>query len=136
MIQVKTEVFQENELKEYYFEEKGQVIRIGDALYVRYEEIMEGVDTPVPVTLKINPDGSVQLIRAGDVRMRLTFAYQEERETAYHTPYGAMQIRTFTNKMRVSLKDLPFSGEVTVDYDLFGGSEKIGVYHLSLKFTV
>ncbi|MEG0254406.1 DUF1934 domain-containing protein [Vagococcus sp.] len=135
VIKVKTEVFQQNELKEYFFEEEGQVVRIGEALYIRYNEVMEGIEQPVPVTMKILPDGSVQLIRAGEVRMRLKFDYQKELETNYQTPFGTMGIRTFTNNIRVSLKDRPFSGNILIDYDLYGGEEKLGVYHLELSFT-
>lgn len=135
IIKVKTEVFQENELKEYFMEEEGQIVRIGEVLYVRYNEILDGLENKVPVTMKILADGSVQLIRAGDVRMKLKFDYQKFNETHYQTPFGTMWIKTFTNNIRVSLKDRPFSGEVTIDYDLFGGEEKIGVYHLELKFT-
>lgn len=135
MIQVKTEVFQENETREFFIEEKGQVVRIGEVLYIRYNEVMEGVDSPVPVTMKIMPDCSVQLIRAGEVRMKLKFDYQKPNETHYQTPFGVMWIKTFTTNLRVSLKDQPFSGSVQIDYDLFGGEEKIGVYHLELNFT-
>ncbi|MEG0550248.1 MAG: DUF1934 domain-containing protein [Vagococcus sp.] len=135
VIKVKTEVFQQNELKEYFFEEEGQVVRIGEALYIRYNEVMEGIEQPVPVTMKVLPDGSVQLIRAGEVRMRLKFDYQKELETNYQTPFGTMGIRTFTNNIRVSLKDRPFSGNILIDYDLYGGEEKLGVYHLELSFT-
>lgn len=135
IIKVKTEVFQENELKEYFMEEEGQIVRIGEVLYIRYNELLDGMDNKVPVTMKILADGSVQLIRAGDVRMKLKFDYQKFNETHYQTPFGTMWIKTFTNNIRVSLKDKPYSGEVTIDYDLFGGEEKIGVYHLELKFT-
>ncbi|MGX7024708.1 DUF1934 domain-containing protein [Vagococcus hydrophili] len=135
MIQVKTEVFQENETREFFLEEEGQVVRVGESLYIRYNEVMEGVESPVPVTMKIMPDGSVQLIRAGEVRMKLKFDYQKSNETNYQTPFGVMWIKTFTNNLRVSLKDQPFSGSVQIDYDLFGGDEKIGVYHLELNFT-
>ena len=135
MIQVKTEVFQENETREFFIEEEGQVVRIGKVLYIRYNEVMEGVESAVPVTIKIMPDGSVQLIRAGEVRMKLKFDYQKSNETHYQTPFGVMWIKTFTTNLRVSLKDQPFSGSVQIDYDLFGGEEKIGVYHLELNFT-
>ncbi|UDM79243.1 DUF1934 domain-containing protein [Vagococcus fluvialis] len=135
IIKVKTEVFQENELKEFFMEEEGQIVRIGEVLYIRYNEQLEGVDNKVSVTMKILADGSVQLIRAGDVRMKLKFDYQKHNETHYQTSFGTMWITTFTNNMRVSLKDRPYSGQVTIDYDLFGGDEKMGVYHLELNFT-
>ncbi|MEG2708560.1 MAG: DUF1934 domain-containing protein [Vagococcus sp.] len=135
MIKLKTEVFQENEFKEFFLEEEGQIVRIGEVLYIRYNELLDGVDNKVSVTMKILADGSVQLIRAGEVRMKLKFDYQKYNETNYQTPFGNMIIRTFTNNIRVSLKDRPYSGQVTIDYDLYGGEEKIGVYHLELNFT-
>lgn len=135
MIKVKTEVFQENELREFFLEEEGQIVRIGEVLYIRYNERLEGIEDKVSVTMKILADGSVQLIRSGEIRMKLKFDYQKYNETNYQTPFGTMIINTFTNNLRVSLKDQPDSGQVVIDYDLFGGDEKIGVYHLELNFT-
>lgn len=135
MIKVKTEVFQENEFKEFFIEEEGQIVRIGEVLYIRYKESLEGIEEKVAVTMKILADGSIQLIRSGDVQMKLKFDYQKNNETNYQTPFGTMRIKTFTTNLRVSLKDRPYSGQVVIDYDLFGGEEKIGVYHLELDFT-
>lgn len=135
IIKVKTEVYQEGDFREFMIEEEGQIVRIGDVLYIRYNEFLEGVETKIPVTMKILADGSVQLIRAGEVRMKLKFDYQQFNETNYNTPFGMMWIKTFTNNIRVSLKDRPYSGQVTIDYDLYGGEEKIGVYHVELSFT-
>lgn len=134
-IKIKTEVFQHDEFKEFLVEVEGQLVRIGEVLYLRYEEEMEGVEKKVPVTIKLLPTGDVTLIRAGEVRMKLHFAYQEQKDCQYNTPYGTMMISTFTNKMHVSLKDNPYSGDITCDYDLFAGNEKIGVYHLNIAFT-
>ena len=135
IIKVKTEVYQEGDFREFMIEEEGQIVRIGDVLYIRYNEFLEGVETKIPVTMKILADGSVQLIRAGEVRMKLKFDYQQFNETNYNTPFGMMWIKTFTNNIRVSLKDRPYSGQVAIDYDLYGGEEKIGVYHVELSFT-
>lgn len=134
-IKIRTEMFQNDEMNEHFVEVTGQMVRIGEVLYLRYEEVLEGVETPVPVTLKILPDGKVELIRAGDLRMKLRFHYQESQETHYKSPYGTLYISTYTNNIRVSLKDRPYSGQVVIDYDLFAGEEKLGVYHLDLTFT-
>ncbi|MGO2083320.1 DUF1934 domain-containing protein [Vagococcus sp.] len=134
-IKIKTEVFQENELVEHVVEVSGKMVRIGEVLYLRYDEKMEGVDSEIPVTLKILPDGKVELIRAGELRMKLRFHYQSRQETAYKSPFGQLDIATYTNNIRVSLKDRPYSGRVLVDYDLFAGADKLGVYHLDLSFT-
>ena len=133
-IQLKTIVNQENEKKEFFFDLIGQIVKIGDTLYIRYKEELEG-ERPTSVTIKVEPDGKIQLIRAGELRMRLKFAYQERLETTYKTPYGLFQITTFTKNLRFSLKDQPVSGTILIDYDLFSQNEKIGEYHLELEFT-
>lgn len=135
-IQLQTEIFQNNEKDEHFFESIGQLVQMGTTLYLRYEEAPQETDgKAVPVTIKIEADGTVQLIRAAEKRTRLKFNYQEKNYTHYRTPYGMMEIYTFTNNMRVTLKDQPLSGEVSIDYDLYAGEEKLGVYHLRLKFT-
>ena len=69
-IQLRTKVKQQGEQQDFYFDLKGQMVKIGDTLYIRYKEIQEGQEE-IPVTIKIMPDGHVQLIRAGEMRMRL-----------------------------------------------------------------
>lgn len=134
-IQLKTIVQQGNEQKDFFFDLEGQLVKMGDTLYIRYkEELLEDTE-PTPVTIKIEPDGHVQLIRAGELRMRLRFSYQEKLDTSYRTPYGLLQISTFTHNLRVSLKDQPMSGKILVDYDLYSQTERIGEYHLELEFT-
>ena len=134
-IQLKTIVQQGNEQKDFFFDLEGQLVKMGDTLYIRYkEELLEDTE-PTPVTIKIEPDGHVQLIRAGELRMRLRFGYQEKLDTSYRTPYGLLQISTFTHNLRVSLKDQPMSCKILVDYDLYSQTERIGEYHLELEFT-
>ena len=134
-IQLKTIVQQGNEQKDFFFDLEGQLVKMGDTLYIRYkEELLEDTE-PTPVTIKIEPDGHVQLIRASELRMRLRFGYQEKLDTSYRTPYGLLQISTFTHNLRVSLKDQPMSGKILVDYDLYSQTERIGEYHLELEFT-
>lgn len=135
-IQLKTIVQQGNEQKDFFFDLEGQLVKMGDTLYIRYkEELLEDTEPTPPVTIKIEPDGHVQLIRAGELRMRLRFGYQEKLDTSYRTPYGLLQISTFTHNLRVSLKDQPMSGKILVDYDLYSQTERIGEYHLELEFT-
>ena len=135
-IQLQTEVFQEGQKDEYFFDVLGQLVQVGSNLYLRYQEdAQDGSGDKIPVTIKIEADGTVQLIRAGAQRTRLKFNYQERNSSNYRTPYGMMEINTFTTNMRVSLKDQPLAGEISLDYELYAGIEKLGVYHLRLKFT-
>lgn len=134
-IRLRTKVQQNGEQQDFFFDLKGQMVKIGDTLYIRYQEVQEGTDKEVPVTIKLMPDGHIQLIRAGEMRMRLKFGYRERLETIYKTPYGMIQVETFTKELHVSLKDRPTAGKVLIDYDLFMGSEKLGEYYLTLDFT-
>lgn len=133
-IQLQTEIYQDGDKQEHFFDVEGQLVKMGSAIYLRYEESEEG-NSPIPVTIKIEADGTVQLIRASETRTRLRFNYQKENHSNYRTPYGMMEVRTFTNNLRVTLKDQPTSGQVSIDYDLYAGDEKLGVYHLRLAFT-
>ena len=133
-IRLKTEVTQNNELKEFLFELSGQVVKMGDTLYIRYKEVQED-QSEVPVTMKLSPDGTIQLIRSGEMRLRLKFVYREKADTSYQTPYGVMFFSTYTNNLHFSLKDQPTYGKVSIDYDLFTAGDKIGEYKLSLEFT-
>lgn len=134
-IHLKTEVRQNNEFEEFLFDLPGQIVKIGDTLYIRYKEEAEDGAEPVPVTMKILPDGSIQLIRSGEMRLRLKFSYREQVETSYKTPFGMMFFSTYTNDLHFSLKDRPISGEITVDYHLYMAEEKIGNYKINLEFT-
>lgn len=134
-IKLRTKVYQNGEHQEFFFDLKGQMVKIGDTLYIRYQEIQENGQEAIPVTIKLMPDGHVQLIRAGEMRMRLKFGYRERLETTYRTPYGMLQIETFTKELHVSLKDRPTAGNVMIEYDLFMGPEKVGEYYLTLDFT-
>ncbi|KAF1295731.1 hypothetical protein BAU15_04125 [Enterococcus sp. JM4C] len=134
-IQLATKVIQNQEVQDFYFDLTGQVVKMADTLYIRYKEVQEETGEEVPVTIKITPDGRIQLIRAGEMRMRLKFGYQERLETNYQTPYGLLAIHTFTRNLRFSLKDRPISGKIVIDYDLYMAEDKIGEYLLTLDFT-
>ncbi len=134
-IHLKTEVRQKDEFEEFLFDIPGQIVKIGDTLYIRYKEEQADGGEPVPVTMKILPDGSIQLIRSGEMRLRLKFSYREQVETTYKTPFGMMFFSTYTKDLHFSLKDRPVSGKINVDYDLFMADGKIGTYKIILEFT-
>lgn len=132
-IHLETIVQQEGETQNFVFDLDGQLVKIGDTLYIRYKE--ETAEGQVPVTIKLLPDGSLQLIRASEMRLRLKFEYKEMIESHYKTPYGMMFFSTYTHDMHVSLKDQPTAGDIAIDYDLFLGEQKAGEYQMRLTFT-
>lgn len=60
-IKVQTKVTQNNETEDFVFDLPGQVVKMGDTLYIRYKEIQQD-GQEVPVTVKVMPDSQVQLI--------------------------------------------------------------------------
>lgn len=133
-IKLRTTVIQNNQKEEFAFDLNGQVVQMGDTLYIRYKEKQEDGET-VPVTVKITPDSTISIIRSGKVRMQMKFAYRKKMDTNYRTPYGIFLISTYTEDLHVSLKDRPFSGIVTIDYGLYMKEAKVGDYHMVLEFT-
>ncbi|MBO0450339.1 DUF1934 domain-containing protein [Enterococcus sp. MJM12] len=133
-IHLKTKVKQHEEIQEFTFDLPGQLVTIGDKLYIRYQEVQESGEE-IPVIIKIMPDGTVQLTRSGEMRLRLKFDYKKKLETSYTTPYGVMYFGTFTRNLHVSLKDRPMSGTIFIDYDLYMADERVGEYQISLDFT-
>ena len=133
-IHLETEVDQGGEHTQFIFDLMGQIVTIGDTIYIRYKETTDE-GQQVPVTLKVEPDGKVQLTRSGENRMRLKFDYRRKIETFYQTPYGQFAITTFTKDMHFSLRDTPVAGALKLDYELLAGPEKMGDYRLSLQFS-
>lgn len=131
-----TMIEQKEGKEEFLYEITGQVVRVGHNLYVRYDEPQPDGVSFSPVTIKIYPDQSVQLIRSTeDARVRLHFQYQETTETVYKTPHGSMLFDVYTHDLQISLTDHPIAGKVRINYDLLMQNEKIGSYEVYLKFT-
>lgn len=125
---------QNGETHHHVFEEKGRVIYINNSYYIRYEEKIDG-ESVVPVTVKINPNGTVNLIRRGEYMTRLTFSSEEITETQYKTAAGIMPIRVETQDLKISYYDRPFAGRVSADYVLYFNEEQLGSYQIRLRFT-
>ncbi|MGX7419819.1 DUF1934 domain-containing protein [Carnobacterium gallinarum] len=132
-IHLTTQVSQYGTPEQHVFDVMGQMVQMGSGLYLRYIEIEEGQE--IPVTIKVEADGTLTLIRAGATRTRLRFGMGERYVTNYTTPQGVIALETVTHKMQVSLKEKPFSGEIDINYDLYLGEEKLGEYKLQLLFT-
>ncbi|WP_080145730.1 DUF1934 domain-containing protein [Marinilactibacillus piezotolerans] len=125
---------QNGETHHHKFEEKGRIVYMNNSYYIRYEEKHPG-EPDVPVTVKINPNGTVNLIRRGEFLTRLTFNSEEKTETQYKTPAGIMPIRIETEDLKISYYDRPFAGRVSVNYELYFDEELLGSYQIRLRFT-
>ena len=133
-VHLDTIISQGNETEKHVFDEVGKVVQMNSSYYIRFQETYEtGV---IPVTVKIDPAGIVTLTRKGETTTRMRFDKGERFETLYRTPQGTVNIETMTKDLQISYTDKPFSGSVSIEYDLFLGKEKLGDYKLQLLFTI
>lgn len=132
-IKMETTYVQNGETHHHSFEETGRVVYMNSSYYIRFEEAHELGS--VPVTIKIDPDGVVQLIRRGEQTTRFVFDSDQKTESNYRTPAGIIPLTVTTDDIRVSYYDRPFAGRIWVDYTLSANQQKIGDYHIRLRFT-
>lgn len=132
-IKMETSYVQNGETHHHSFEESGRVVYMNSSYYIRFEEAHDL--EVIPVTIKINPDGVVQLIRRGEQTTRLVFNSDQDTETNYNTAAGIIPLRVTTHDLRVSYYDRPFAGRIWVDYTLSANQQKLGEYQIRLRFT-
>ncbi len=132
-IKMQTVLVQDGEVEKHLFEEKGRLLHMNGSYYIRYEETSG--ETPVPVIVKVTPDGKVSLIRQGETTTRLRFDIDKRTQSGYQVPTGMIQIQIETTDLKISYYDRPFSGRVFVDYALYLGEQKLGEYQIRLHFT-
>jgi len=134
-IQLTTHLEQDGQTEDHAFDEPGQLIRMDETTYLRYEEIDPETTAKTPVTLKIQKDGGIILTRGqGQMRLQLHFYLDQETDAVYSTPYGQIPILTRTTRVKVETQDQPVAGKIDVDYQLFTGQEQLGKYQLRLIF--
>ncbi|OJF92913.1 DUF1934 domain-containing protein [Alkalibacterium sp. 20] len=132
-IKMETSYVQNGETHHHSIEENGRVVYMNSSYYIRFEEAHDL--KAIPVTIKINPEGVVQLIRRGEQTTRFVFNSEQDTETNYHTAAGIMPLRVTTTDLRVSYYDRPFAGRIWVDYTLSANQQKLGDYQIRLRFT-
>ncbi|AQW21716.1 hypothetical protein PL11_007180 [Lentilactobacillus curieae] len=133
-IHLRTDILQDGKKANYVFDMEGQLVEIGDAIYIRYDEETDG--DPIPVTIKIMNSGDVKITRAGENRSQLMFSEGKRISAVYKTPYGPLDIQTVTPGLEIDLLENPLRGNVDISYLLYAGQELLGKYNISLQFTV
>lgn len=129
--QLETLVKQEGEQESFLYEGMGQIVEMGNWLYLRYIE----AETAVPVTFKLSREGKVTIIRRMEQTSRMTFDAEGKGMAMLPTPAGLMEIETITHEMLLEFKEKPFAGKVTLHYELQMNEQKLGDYRIELQFT-
>ncbi|GAX02280.1 DUF1934 domain-containing protein [Secundilactobacillus silagei] len=138
-IHLTTHTVQDGQASDYAIDVEGQIVQIGETIYLRYQEPEsdnDDEDSNVPVTIKFLPNGDVTLTRNGTNRLRMHFSAGKRIRATYRTPYGLVPVETVTPQLRVGFHERPFGGSAAIDYLLYAGEQLLGNYKIRLQFTV
>lgn len=91
--------------------------------YVKYLDSSIDPDNPVSTVLKVSDD-SLTIIRQGAVGGTQKFALGREDRSAYHTPYGELELNIKTTRLNISFTET--AGEVDFAYDVAVNGEFTG----------
>lgn len=86
--------------------------------YVRYEEIIEGVEGEHDISMNmVKISGKqVEIMKKGGSNVHMVFAENQKNLTYYTTPFGNLQIGIFTN--HIDIKEKEELIEIKLRYDL------------------
>ncbi|HDA6815195.1 TPA: DUF1934 domain-containing protein [Staphylococcus aureus] len=127
-IQTKQVLKQHNEKEKFEFTTEG-TWQQRQSNFIRYVEQIE--DATVNVTIKVD-DGSVKLIRKGDINMNLHFVEGQTTTTFYDISAGQIPLEVKT------LRILHFvsgdGGKLKIHYELYQDNEKMGSYQYEINY--
>lgn len=134
VVTLTTQITQDNSREEFSFEEEGILTLTQNALYIRYTERQQDLETPV--TFKISKIDDISLHRHNDFTdMQLHFAPNKTFQTQYVTTQGnipiAVRTDTFVNQITA---EHPY-GKLAITYSLLNNDSIIGTYTLNLAIA-
>ena len=77
-----------------------QYFEKGDHAYLLYDEIMEGVDTPISNMIRFDND-SIEVTKKGGINVHMVFEKGKQNLTNYATPYGTLVIGISTRNVEI-----------------------------------
>lgn len=95
--------------------QRGEYYLKNDTHYILYEEIIEGLDSPVKNMIKFMP-GEMHLTKKGAINVNMDFVEQQKNLTDYRTPFGNIVIGLEAS--RVNLHEEEKRMVLQVDYTL------------------
>lgn len=102
----------------------------GDSSYVLYEEMVEGMETPIKNIVKFK-DGYLEVTKKGPLNAHLLFETGKKNLTNYSTPFGSFTIGVDTNL--VEIKEEENKIEILVRYVLEANYEYLSDCVLTMK---
>jgi uncharacterized beta-barrel protein YwiB (DUF1934 family) len=130
-ITVKTVIRNGQDKETYELTTFGQYYKKMNSIFLRYEEIME--EGTMKTVVKISgQEGSI--LRNGAVKMRLPFYKNKTLKGSYESPYGVLEMETFTTRISHEFDEKLRKGKIDLLYDFKMQGSSAGTYHLSISF--
>lgn len=111
----------------------GKFYKRDSSYYAEYAETevsgMEGTDT----TFKID-NNNFSLIRIGSTNASMDFNKERYSMSIYDTPYGALELRIKTNKLKIDISEN--GGNVFIDYNLSVSGQKYQNTKLKINIKI
>lgn len=85
-------------------------------IYLKYDEIMDGVDGAVNTLVTIT-ENTFQISRSGGVKSTMRFVDQKELTSQYQSEVGLLEIRIKTNSYVCKLEE--DSIDINLNYDMY-----------------
>lgn len=132
-ITVKTVIRDEKQKETFELITFGRYYKKETASYLQYDEVLEEGMPPVKTTIKISAEDGL-ILRSGAVKMRLPFKMNKRLRGQYTTPYGELEITTYTKRLHHQYDEQTGTGSIEVLYDLSMQGAYTGTYHLKVHF--
>ena len=95
--------------------QRGEYYTRNNSHYVVYEEVIEGIKTPVKNMIKFRP-GEMHLSKKGAINVHMDFVENQKNLTDYRTPFGSIVIGLKASK--VAMEEEEKRVVLQVDYTL------------------
>ena len=107
----------------------GQLTQEGGRTILEYDEVMDETMPAQHVQLTLE-NGSLTMIREGGYSTQMIFAQDCRYEGQYHTPFGAMDLALFCNRLKYDLTEA--GGTIDLRYQLDINGQFAAVHELNL----
>lgn len=110
----------------------GSYLRKGSRHYIRYEEVMEGMDGTIQNLIKVDENG-MEVTKRGLTNAHMIFEKDKKNMTCYGTPFGNLLVGIAAT--HVDVKSSEKNIDVTVQYALDVNYEHLSdcTIHLNIK---
>lgn len=127
---VKTVIHDGIDAQEFELTTFGHLYKKDTTLYLKYDEVLEEGD--VHTVIKITHREAI-IIRNGAVKMKLTFRHDEHFSSTYQSPYGMLEMVTFTKHLEHAVVN-DHNGLIDLQYDLHIQGALAGTYHMTIQY--